>query len=68
MIELLFVACLKTLPSACEERSLLHLAEVGVEQCLMQAQPQLAAWSEAHPNLRVVRWSCRNANDREIRA
>lgn len=68
MIELLFVVCLKTSPNACEERSLLTLQDAGVMSCMMQAQPQLAEWSASHPNLRVVRWSCRNSDAREIRA
>lgn len=68
MIELLFVVCLKTLPSACEERSLLSLEDTGLMTCMMQAQPQLAEWSVSHPNHRVVRWSCRNSSEREIRA
>lgn len=68
MIELLFVVCLKTMPNACEERSLLTLQEVGLMSCMMLAQPQLAEWSLAHPDLQIKRWSCRNSDEREVRA
>jgi hypothetical protein len=68
MIELFFVVCLKTMPAACEERSLLSVENDGLMSCMMQAQPQLAEWCESHPNLQVKRWSCRNASEREIRA
>jgi hypothetical protein len=68
MIELVFIACLQTLPTECEERSMAHLPEVGHMGCLMTAQPQLALWSEAHPHFTITRWSCRDVRDRDIRA
>lgn len=64
MIELFFIACLTTAPTACEERSIAYLDDVGLMECMMQAQPQLAEWTEAHPNLRVARWSCRFASQK----
>ncbi len=68
MIELLFIVCLRTEPAACEERSLPALQEVGVQSCLAQAPPRIAAWSEAHPKLQVVRWTCRQADAHDIHA
>jgi hypothetical protein len=68
MIELLFVVCLKTMPAVCEERSLLSIENASLMGCMMQAQPQLAEWCESHPKHSVVKWSCRRAADREIRA
>ena len=62
MIELIFVACLRTDALQCEERSHLHLAEIGLMGCMVTAQAELAEWSEAHPAFRVVRWSCRWAD------
>ncbi|MBA3325981.1 MAG: hypothetical protein H0T41_12200 [Rhodobacteraceae bacterium] len=64
MIELFFIACLQTAPTACEERSIGYIENVSMMECLAQAQPQLAAWTEAHPNLRVARWSCRFADQK----
>jgi hypothetical protein len=59
MIELVFIACLHAAPSACEERSIAYLAEASLAGCMLRAQPDLAHWSETHPNLHVTRWSCR---------
>jgi hypothetical protein len=36
--------------------------------CMMQAQPQLAQWVEAHPAHQIARWSCVPSDRREIRA
>jgi len=59
VIELIFVACLKLAPDACEERSHIHMAEIGLMGCMVTAQAQLAEWASAHPQFDVVRWSCR---------
>lgn len=59
MIELVFIACLHAAPSACEERSIAYLGEASLAGCIVRAQPDLAVWSETHPNLHVTRWSCR---------
>jgi hypothetical protein len=68
MIELIFVACLRTDALLCEERTHLHMAEIGLLGCMVTAQAQLAEWSEAHPELRVVRWTCRWAKTAGARA
>jgi hypothetical protein len=68
MIELIFVACLRTDALLCEERSHLYLAEIGLLGCLATAQAHLAEWSGAHPELEVVRWSCRFAGTAGARA
>jgi hypothetical protein len=68
MIELFFVACLQTAPAACEERSIAYVEDVTLMSCMMQAQPQLAEWCEAHPGLQVSRWSCRYADEKPHRA
>ena len=36
--------------------------------CLMQAQPQIAAWAETHPELRVSRFTCRDSATRFTKA
>jgi hypothetical protein len=58
MIELIFIACLVASPDRCEERAVALLSGVGLMGCMTMAQPQLALWSEQHPDQRVVRWSC----------
>jgi hypothetical protein len=61
MIELVFLACLRHAPGFCEERSIIYHRDIGLMACMMQAQPQLAEWVEAHPSLTIARWSCRYA-------
>jgi hypothetical protein len=68
MIELVFVVCLKTMPHLCEQRSLAYLEDMSLWSCMLQAQPQLAQWSEAHPTLQVARWSCQAADRRQVKA
>lgn len=66
MIALFFVACLKTLPTACEEHILPNVDDVSHMACMIQAQPQLAVWAELHPRYTVVHWSCRPENTRQF--
>ena len=68
MIELIFVACLKLAAGVCEERSHVHMAEVGLMGCMVTAQAQLAQWASAHPEFRVVRWSCRWVDPSDLEA
>jgi hypothetical protein len=63
MLELFFVACLQTSPGACQERSILYQEDIGLMGCMLQAQPQLAEWSESNPGVTIKRWSCRYAGD-----
>lgn len=58
MIELAFVVCLRFSPALCEERSIPLLGDVGLMGCMMEAQPQLAAWIQSHPDRQVARWRC----------
>jgi hypothetical protein len=58
MIELLFVVCLASAPDDCRERSLVF-TDVTPMQCLMGAQPELAKWSNSHPNETIKSWRCR---------
>ncbi len=61
MIELLFVACLSTSPSDCQEQSLLY-TDMTPMACMMAAQPELAKWAETHPTWTIGRWKCRYVN------
>ena len=58
MIELLFVACLSSQPTACQERSLVFV-DVTPAMCMQGAQPELAKWIGTHPNHTISRWKCR---------
>jgi hypothetical protein len=68
MIELAFVVCLRSLPVLCEERSMSYLPDVSLMGCMLGAQPQLAEWSQQHPNLTVSRWTCQYAGSRPLKA
>jgi hypothetical protein len=68
MIELAFVVCLRAMPAECEERSMTYLPDATLMSCMMQAQPQLAQWSEQHPNMTVSRWSCQYSDARPVKA
>lgn len=67
MIELLFVACLAGAPDDCRERSLVF-SNISPMQCLMGAQPELAKWSVAHPNMEIRSWRCQAVNFAEQKA
>ncbi len=68
MIALVFTVCLAAQPRECEERSIAYLEPLSPMACLMQAQPELARWAEAHPVWRVRRWSCRSGLVQEVKA
>ncbi len=64
MIELVFIACLKTNPEACEQKILSYVEETGAANpgsCLMRAQPELAIWITEHPAFTVASWRCEEA-------
>ena len=67
MIELVFIVCLKTNPTACEERVISFLSErSGAGACMVRAQPELAAWAAAHPAFTVENWKCQDSTSRKI--
>jgi hypothetical protein len=68
MMELILVVCLQAAPDSCEERSIGLYPEMSAMTCMMQGQPQIAAWSESHPTLRVARWTCRDSATRLTKA
>jgi hypothetical protein len=39
-----------------------------LQQCMLNAQPQLARWSMYHPNKRINKWSCTNDKSRTERS
>ncbi|MEM9577791.1 MAG: hypothetical protein AAF999_12345 [Pseudomonadota bacterium] len=61
MIELLFVACLASAPTDCQEHSLVYV-DITPMQCLMAAQPELAKWSLTRPDMEILRWRCQVVN------
>jgi hypothetical protein len=55
MIELILTVCALSAPSQCEEQRLQFVSQGSLMQCMMQAPPYIAAWSEEHPAARVAR-------------
>ncbi len=58
MIELILTVCALNAPTQCEEQRLQFVSQGSLMQCMMQAPPYVAAWSEEHPASRVARWRC----------
>ena len=47
MIELILTVCALNAPSQCEEQRLQFVSQGSLMQCMMQAPPYIAAWSDA---------------------
>ena len=58
MIALVFITCLQTSPTVCEERTMLYQEQMTPMACLMNAQPELAKWKATHPNWRITSYRC----------
>lgn len=58
MIELILTVCALNAPALCEEQRLSFVAQESLMQCMMQAPPYIAAWSDEHPATLVTRWRC----------
>jgi hypothetical protein len=62
MIELLISVCLLAEPGRCKDVALTFVGETLTPfQCMMGAQPEIAKWSQVHPNWSVRRWTCQPA-------
>ena len=57
-IELILTVCSLANPSLCEEARIPFASGDSLRQCMFQAPPAIAQWSEQHPARRVVRWRC----------
>lgn len=66
MIAIILSACLINDASVCRDHRIQLMSQASEIQCLMAAQPEIAKWSEEHPQWRVVRWKCRPEREEEI--
>ncbi len=57
MVELVFAACLAAQMERCQTQSLLF-QDISMMTCMVQAQAQLADWSEGHTGWRIKKWHC----------
>nr|WP_026607380.1 hypothetical protein [Methylocapsa acidiphila] len=58
LVELILTVCSLANPSSCEERQLAFLDQGSLMQCMLQAPPTIAQWSDNHPDRKVVKWRC----------
>jgi hypothetical protein len=66
MLELILTVCALNAPSQCDEQRLQFISEGSLMQCMMQAPPYIAEWSDQHPAERVTRWRCAYPGDQKI--
>jgi hypothetical protein len=58
VLVLIMTVCSLSAPGDCGEARLEFTADETPMQCMMQAPPYIAQWSEEHPGKRVARWRC----------
>ena len=58
MLRLVFIVCMIDAPDTCEQREMLIYESMPVSACVMGAMPELAVWTETHPDWRIARWRC----------
>jgi hypothetical protein len=63
MMELILTVCALSAPAQCDEQRLEFVAQESVMQCMMQAPPYIAQWSNEHPGKRVTQWRCAYPGD-----
>jgi len=62
LVELILTVCSLSQPAACEERQLAFVDQGSLMQCMLQAPPTIAQWSDSHPGRQVVKWRCSYPN------
>lgn len=56
-------ACLLNAPATCREERINFSMDVAAPMaCMMTSQATIAEWSQAHPQWRVGRWKCVQAD------
>jgi hypothetical protein len=63
MIELILTVCALNAPSQCDEQRLQFASQESLMQCMTQAPPYIAQWSNDHPGTRIVKWRCAYPGD-----
>jgi hypothetical protein len=58
LVDLIIMVCALANPGACQEKHLLFESAGSLTSCMWQAQPFLAQWVGAHPNVRVTSFRC----------
>lgn len=58
MIELILFACLLREPGHCERQYLPTAVTMGMMECVVTGQLQVARWHAEHPGWLIRHWSC----------
>lgn len=67
LIDLVLTVCLVANPGNCRVEHLYFEHRGSLQACMWQAPSYIARWSQEHPDVRVVRWTCTYAESgREI--
>jgi hypothetical protein len=66
VIAILLTVCLVGDPGTCRDYKITLTPGMTLTQCLMNAPPHIAQWSEEHPGWHVERWRCGNASREDI--
>jgi hypothetical protein len=65
LIELIVTVCALSLPNQCEDQHFSFLADMSLNQCVMNAPPYIAQWTNEHPKWVAVRWRCDYGGSKE---
>ena len=66
MLAIILSTCLVNEPAVCRNHRIPVASKISAIQCMKNALPYVAKWSEEHPRWRVVRWECRAVNQHDI--
>ncbi|MGX5736726.1 hypothetical protein [Bosea thiooxidans] len=66
MFAIIVSVCLISDPAICHDERIPQRVSASPRQCMMSAVPYVAQWNGEHPDWRVVRWRCGNADERDI--
>lgn len=58
IVHIILTVCTLSMPERCEERRLRLEWSGTLTRCVMDAEPYIAEWTDAHPNWRAERWRC----------
>ena len=66
VIAILLTVCLIGDPGTCRDYKITLTPGVTLTQCLRNAPPHIARWSEEHPGWHIERWQCGNVSREDI--
>ena len=66
MIAIVISACLVANPNVCKDYRVPLADGVNSQRCLLEAQPHLPRWAEAHPRWQIKSWRCARGDFHDI--